>query len=49
MKAAKAGAAHYRDELDPGVYAYSGDEDTEQAADKGKAEKVDADKDGATA
>ena len=47
MKAAKAGAGHYRDALDAGVYAYTGDENAEQTADKG--EKADADKDGATA
>ena len=44
MKAAKAGAAHYRDALDRGVFAYTGSEDAEQAADKG-----DAQKDGASA
>ena len=44
-KAAKAGAGHYRDALDPGVYAYTGDENAEQTADKG--EKAGADKDGA--
>ena len=34
MKAAKAGAASYKKQLDPGVYAYSGSEETEAAADK---------------
>ena len=42
MKAAKAGAAHYRDALDKGVYAYTGSEEKEQAADKDE-------KDGASA
>jgi len=47
MKAAKAGAAHYRDALDKGVHAYTGDEDAEQKADKGG--EADAQKDGVTA
>lgn len=34
MKAAKAGAANYKKQLDPGVYAYSGSEEQEAAADK---------------
>ena len=34
MKAAKAGAANYKKQLDPGVYAYSGSEEAEAAADK---------------
>ena len=34
MKAAKAGAASYKKQLDPGVYAYSGSEEAEAAADK---------------
>lgn len=51
MKAAKAGAAHYRDALDQGVSAYTGDEDAEQKADKGgEAEAAgQKEKDGATA
>ena len=41
MKAAKAGADHYMDELDPGVYVYTGKEDEEEAAAE-TAEAVDA-------
>ncbi|MDO5300463.1 MAG: DUF1385 domain-containing protein [Clostridia bacterium] len=32
MKAAKAGAERYKDELDPGVYVYTGREETDDAA-----------------
>ena len=40
MKAAKAGAEHYKENLDPGVYAYSGDEEKEQLAEKQEADKA---------
>ena len=41
MKAAKAGAAHYKEQLDPGVYAYSGSEEKESEADRGGADAQD--------
>ena len=44
MKAAKAGAEHYKENLDPGVYAYTGDEEKEQLAEKQEAADAEADK-----
>lgn len=48
MKAAKAGADHYADELDPGVYLYREGEETEKENEE-KENKENTEKDGASA